>query len=256
MSSRPASSRRQFFQAGIATTASLAVTANLCAAEEKEETPQPVTHAMITGEEHGFRPLTKADFVNVNCAKDTWTWKEDFVHCTGKPKGVIRSNDQYTNFELTCQWRHHRHGGNSGIFVWARKEIIDQMAKTGSPKLPKGIEVQVLDLGYADVYTKKFNKPADWFTSHGDVFPVGAKMKPFPPVAPNGKRSFPSKNLSRGIGHWNHYYVRAINGEVRLWVNGEEVSGGTDCNPRSGFLCLESEGAPVDFRKLRLRVLP
>ena len=58
-----------------------------------------------------------------------------------------------------------------------------------------------------------------------DVFPVGndVKMTPFPPVAPNGRRSFPSKNLSKGVGQWNHYYIRAINGEVRLWVNGEEV---------------------------------
>jgi hypothetical protein len=50
--------------------------------------------------------------------------------------------------------------------------------------------------------------------------------------------------------------VRAINGEVRLWVNGEEVSGGRDCEPRSGFLCLESEGSPVEFKQLRIRELP
>jgi len=89
------------------------------------------------------------------------------------------------------------------------------------------------------------------------VFPTqNAKMKPFPPVAPGGNRSFPSKNLTKGVGEWNHYYIRAINGEVRLWVNGEEVSGGTDCHPRTGYLCLESEGAPVEFRNLRVRTLP
>ena len=42
-----------------------------------------------------------------------------------------------------------------------------------------------------------------------------------PPVMP----SFPRKNLTKGMGEWNHYYIRAINGEIRLWVNGEEVSG-------------------------------
>ena len=81
-------------------------------------------------------------------------------------------------------------------------------------------------------------------------------MKPFPPIAPNGKRSFPSKNLTKGITEWNHYYVRAINGEVRLWVNGEEVSGGTKCDPAEGYLCLESEGAPVEFKNIRIRPLP
>jgi hypothetical protein len=127
----------------------------------------------------------------------------------------------------------------------------------GKGRLPHGIEVQVLDLGYAELYEEGGKRKADWFTSHGDVFPTGpATMKPFPPVAPTGMRSFPSKNLTKGLNQWNHYYVRAINGEVRLWVNGEEVSGGTDCRPANGYLCLESEGAPVEFRNVRIRVLP
>jgi len=89
------------------------------------------------------------------------------------------------------------------------------------------------------------------------VFPVGtAKMKPFEPTSPNGERSFPRKNLSKGHGQWNHYYVRAINGEIRLWVNGEEVSGGNGCDPKTGYLCLESEGAPVEFKNIRIRELP
>ncbi|MDP6208758.1 MAG: DUF1080 domain-containing protein, partial [Roseibacillus sp.] len=79
---------------------------------------------------------------------------------------------------------------------------------------------------------------------------------PFPPVAPNGRRSFPSKETTLGIDRWNHYYVRAIEGEVRIWVNGEEVSGGDRINPASGFLCLESEGAPIEFKNIRLRRLP
>ena len=115
----------------------------------------------------------------------------------------------------------------------------------------------MLDLGYAELYEKRRKKKPDWFTSHGDVFPTGpAKFTPFPPVAPNGKRSFPSKNLTLGTNQWNHYYVRAINGEVRLWVNGEEVSGGTGASPAKGFLCLESEGAPVEFKNIRIRLLP
>ncbi len=81
-------------------------------------------------------------------------------------------------------------------------------------------------------------------------------MKPFEPVSPKGSRSFPRKQLSLETPQWNHYYVRAINGEVRLWVNGEEVAGGSQCQPATGHLCLESEGAPVEFRDVRIRVLP
>lgn len=218
-----------------------------------EEAPA-LPRAFLDGTGPGWRDLTADDFENVNCAPDTWSWKDGVAHCTGKPVGVIRTKKKFTNLEMSLQWQHLRSGGNSGVFLWA----IDKSLATLKPGgLPHGIEVQVLDHGYADQYVKQTGKKPDWFTTNGDVFPVGeAKMTPFPPVSPQGNRSFPSKNLSKGIGQWNHYYIRAINGEVRLWVNGEEVSGGTGCNPATGYLCLESEGSPVEFRKLRIRELP
>ena len=212
--------------------------------------------AFIDGSGPGWKELTESFFVNVNCDPTTWSWTNGMAGCTGKPIGVIRSKEPVKNFELVAEWRHLTAGGNSGIFVWATPESIQSLEK-GKGRLPTGIEVQVLDLAYTEQYEKEHKKKADWFTCHGDVFPTGsAQMKPFPPVAPDGKRSFPSQNRTKGVGEWNHYYVRAINGEVRLWVNGAEVSGGTDCRPATGYLCLESEGAPVEFRGLRLRELP
>jgi hypothetical protein len=211
--------------------------------------------ACIDGTGPGWRQLSETDFENVNCDKDTWSWKDGITHCTGKPTGVIRTQKQYSNFELVAQWQHLKSGGNSGIFVWSPEDSLTGIKPGTYPRA--GIEVQILDHGYTEQFEKSTGKKADWFTTNGDIFPVGsAKMKPFPPVSPNGERSFPRKNLSKGVGKWNHYYVRGINGEVRLWVNGEEVSGGTSCNPRSGYLCLESEGAPVEFKELRIRELP
>jgi len=203
----------------------------------------------------GWRQLGAADFENVNGADDTWTWTEGSVHCTGKPVGVIRSRKQLTNLELSLEWRHLSEAGNSGVFLWAPPEAL---ADLPAGRLPGGgIEVQILDHGYTKRYEERSGKPADWFTTDGDVFPVGSStMKPFPPVSPNGSRSFPSARHSRGTPAWNHYYVRAVDGEVRLWVNGHEVSGGSDCTPAEGYLCLESEGAPVEFRKIFLRELP
>ena len=226
------------------------------ATTEETSTTQDLQRAFIDGTGQGWKELTGDDFVNVNCKDDTWNWKGGTAFCTGKPTGVIRMKEQITNFELVCQWMHKKKGGNSGVFVWASPDSIEKLG-AGKGRLPQGIEVQVLDLGYAEVYELKHKKPSDWFTSHGDVFPTGsAKMTPFPPVAPNGKRSFPTKELTKGVNQWNHYYVRAINGEVRLWVNGEEVSGGTEISPAKGFLCLESDGAPVEFKNIRIRLLP
>jgi hypothetical protein len=215
----------------------------------------PLPKACIDGTGPGWYHLTDEHFTAVNCPPSTWNWTNGYVYCTGQPIGVIRTKKLHTNFELVAQWRHLKSAGNSGIFVWATPESIKNL-ESGKPRLPTGIEVQVLDHGYRTEYEKS-GKKADWFTTNGDVFPTGTtKMKPFPPTSPNGERSFPRKDLSKGVGEWNHYYVRAINGEVRLWVNGEEVSGGTAINPATGYLCLESEGSPVEFKNLRIRELP
>ena len=217
--------------------------------------PVEQPRAFIDGTGPGWKQLTADDFENVNCNQETWTWKSGEVHCTGKPIGVCRTKKLYTNFELVAQWRHNKSAGNSGIFVWVPEEALKNL-KPG--RLPSaGVEVQILDHGYAGQYEKRTKKKPDFFTTNGDVFPVGkSKMKPFPPTSPNGSRSFPRKNLSKGVGEWNHYYVRSINGEIRLWVNGEEVSGGEHIEPRRGYLCLESEGSPIDFKELRIRELP
>jgi hypothetical protein len=225
------------------------------AVAESADRPGEQPKAFINGTGPDWKQLTLDDFVNVNCDQDTWSGKDGDIHCTGRPLGVCRTKKLYTNFELVAQWRHNKSAGNSGIFVWVPEEVLKDLKPNRLPSA--GIEVQILDHGYAEQYEKRTKKKPDFFTTNGDVFPVGkSKMKPFSPTSPNGSRSFPRKNLSKGVGEWNHYYVRAINGEIRLWVNGEEVSGGNHIEPRTGYLCLESEGSSIDFKEIRIRELP
>jgi hypothetical protein len=226
--------------------------------DNEKNQPNQAPAARIDGTGQGWVTLGEDDFAHVNSADDTWRWGDDgILYCTGKPVSVLRSAKLYTNLEVSFEWNHRKPAGNSGMFVWADQKKIQAMTKAGKPGLPTGIEVQILDTAYADAM-KQRNPKADtsWFTSHGDVFPVGQKMKPFPPLSPNGTRSFPSEDRVKPSGNWNHYYVRAINGEIRLWVNGKEVSGGNQCSTTTGYLCLESEGSPIEFRNLRLRELP
>lgn len=221
-----------------------------------EESAAPeLPKACLDGTGPGWRDMTEDEFINQNTDDDTWRWDGNLIHNKGIPVGVLRTKKKFTNFELVVQWRHLKSGGNSGIFLWIQDETLKDLPKGKLP--PGGIEVQVLDHGYAEQWEKDNGKKPVWFTTNGDVFPVGTSdMKPFPPVAPDGKRSFPTKELTNGLNEWNHYYVRAINGEVRLWVNGEEVSGGNGCTPASGYLALEAEGAPMEFKGLRIRELP
>jgi hypothetical protein len=233
----------------------------------------------IDSQADAWQELSDKDFAQVNSSEDTWRWEDDLLYCSGLPVSVLRTVKTYTNFEMTIEWSHQEPGGNSGVFIWASPDSIERLTSSENPgpPLPDGIEIQMLDHTFTD-FAKARGEPTDWFTTHGDVFPVRAKMTPFPPVSPvpnkrtirksfgtglfeivgreTPGRSFPSKHLSKGHGEWNHYYIRAINGEVRLWVNGQEVSGGTDCDPSTGYICLESEGSPILFRKIRIRELP
>jgi hypothetical protein len=243
--------RRSLFAVGLFAWLSLPALSNA----QEQTTELELPRATIDGNGPGWVELGEADFVPVNGDPETWSFKEGIIACTGQPVGVMRTAKQYTNFELVIQWRHLQSGGNSGVFVWASEEALTNLPRGRLP--PGGIEVQVLDHGYTEKFEKSSGKKADWFSTNGDVFPVGtSKMKPFPPLSPNGQRSFPRKTLSLGTPEWNHYYVRGINGEIRLWVNGEEVSGGNQCEPNHGYLCLESEGAPVEFKNFRIRELP
>lgn len=209
----------------------------------------------INDTQPGWRSLIDIDFAKVNSAADTWKWKGGVLHCTGQPVSVIRTSEQFQNFEMVVEWMHEKPGGNSGVFVWVTPESIKRLTEAGKPGLPQGIEVQVLDHSFT-TKMKAAGRKTDWFGTNGDVFPVGVKMTPFPPLSPNKNRSYPRRHMANGHGKWNHYYIRAVNGEVRLWVNGEEVSGGTGCEPSQGYLCLESEGSPIQFRKIRVRELP
>ncbi|MES2707406.1 MAG: DUF1080 domain-containing protein [Verrucomicrobiota bacterium] len=196
------------------------------------------------GTDAGFVPLFNgkdlSGWVNVSGSPETWTVGDGMIHCSGQPVCALRTEKQYENFVFEAEWRHLKSGGNAGIFIWA-----SALPAPGQPFL-RAIEVQVLDHGYGT---------SDWYTTHGDVFAIhGSTMKPFPPS--KGMRSFPTENRSKGSPEWNHYRVTCQDGTLRLAVNGKDVSGGSDCVWRKGYLGLESEGSPVDWRNVRIKELP
>ena len=81
-------------------------------------------------------------------------------------------------------------------------------------------------------------------------------MISFGRVAKTGVRSFPSEDRTKPSPEWNHYRLVADRGELRLSVNGKEVTVGKDCVPRRGYLSLEAEGSEVHFKNLRVKELP
>ncbi len=187
-----------------------------------------------------FNGQTLAGWVNVNGAASTWRAEDGMIRCTGKPTCLLRTDRMYEDFVLELEWMHHKEQGNAGVFVWS-----DALPAPGVP-FSKAIEVQVM------IGTETEN-----YTSEGDIFSIwGATMTPDRPHPGGWARCLPSEARTKGAGQWNHYTITCKNGRISLAVNGKIVSGGYDCNPRKGFICLESEGTPVDFRNLRIKELP
>ena len=195
-------------------------------------------------EDDGFRPLFNgkdlSNWVDVTVHEDTFSVRDGVIYCTGKPTGVMRTDRHYENFILELEWRHLRPKGNAGLFIWSDAKPVTH------PRFTRSIEVQVLD-----------GRETPNYTSHGDVFAIhGATMKPDRPHPAGWERCLPSERRCKPSPEWNHYRVTCNDGVLKLAVNGKEVSGGSEISPRKGYICLESEGSPAEFRNIRIKELP
>ena len=207
---------------------------------------------VIAQDGDGFVPLFNGKDLTgwhpVNVAADTFFVRNGMLITTGHPIGVMATERPYENFIIELDWRHMEYAGNSGLYIWG-----EPMPAPGVP-FSKGIEVQILDLGYEKQHPDGANK---WFTSQGDLFPIwGATMTATGRVSEGGQRSFPTENRTKPSPEWNHYHVECNKGEIRLSINGKEVTVAKDCVPRKGFICLESEGAECHFKNIRIKELP
>jgi len=189
----------------------------------------------------------KLMWINVNTDPDTWSIRKDILVCSGKPIGVMRSELQYENFILHIEWMHTEPGGNSGVFVWSNARPPE------NTRLPDGVEVQMLELDWVNLNKRDGVTPPVAYV-HGELFGVGGVKTV--PDNPRGTRSMSFENRCRGRGEWNTYDVVCVDGVIKLSVNGKFVNGISKSTQKKGYLCLESEGAEIHFRNIKIIELP
>lgn len=195
-----------------------------------------------------FNGKDLSGWVDVNTSPETWRVEDGLLICTGLPIGVMRSEKQYENFILHVEWRHMEPGGNSGVFLWSEGTVPEGRA------LPKGMEVQMLELEWPFINREENGEPRPIAYVHGELF--GANGMTTVPDNPRGERSKSIENRCLGKGEWNYYDVVAVDGTVKLSVNGKFVNGVSNASVKKGYLCLESEGAEIHFRKIQIMELP
>lgn len=179
----------------------------------------------------GWKLFIPDEDVNVD---DVWSVKDGVVHCKGKPNGYMRTKNKYATYRLHLEWRWPDEPANSGVLLHASGE--DQV-------WPKCIECQL-----------KAGSAGDFVLMNGAGITVDGKNMQ------NAEERFvviPKKNQSseKPAGQWNTYEIQCDKGTIRCYVNGTLQNEGTAATISAGWICLQSEGGPIEFRNIYIEQL-
>ena len=158
-----------------------------------------------------------------------WSVRKGVIYCTGKPNGYMRTIAKYENYYLHLEWRWPDTPTNSGVLLHA----------SGPDKVwPRSIECQ-LQAGNA----------GDLVLIGGTGITIDGENKQ------NVERQFviiPKKEKSseKPAGQWNTYDIYCDGDKISCYVNGVLQNEGTAVTDTSGWICLQSEGGPIEFRHI------
>jgi len=160
-------------------------------------------------------------------AAGTWSIVDGELVCSGKPAGYVYTKAEFTNFVLRLQWRFDpkKGVGNSGVLL----------RMNGEHKVwPRSIEAQ-LESGNA-----------------GDFWNIDKMAMTTEASRRSGRNTKKTHGAEKPIGEWNEYEITVDGPWVQLRVNGEVVNEAWDCEVVAGPICLQSEGAEIHFRNIRV----
>jgi len=157
----------------------------------------------------------------------TWSVKDGMIRCTGRPAGYMRTEADYADYLFHVEWRWPGKGGNSGV--------LNHMV--GQDKVwPKSLECQLAS-----------GSAGDFWVIGG--FECGEHAKKSKRVPGFNVRKL--KNSSeKPIGQWNSYDIICNDDWLVVLVNGKLQNVATKCSLKSGKICLQSEGTPIEFRNI------
>jgi hypothetical protein len=164
--------------------------------------------------------------------EDVWTVKEGVLHCKGEPRGYIRTErDDFENYVLKLQWRFPAgtKGGNSGV-------LVHTSAPGAIGIWPKSLEAQLNHQNAGDIWV---------IGETCEIENAAERVK--------GRRHLNlTDDSEKPIGEWNQYEITCASDDIKIKVNGVLVNHVTKCSATKGAICLQSEGAPIEFREIVL----
>jgi len=170
-----------------------------------------------------------------------WSVRDGVIHVAGggRANGVMRTREDYTDYELVFAWRWSGTPGNSGL-------LIHCSAPRETNVWPRSLEVQLM------------HGQAGEFIHLGETITTTPEQVPPPDHRPwqARRRLRLGPDAENVPGAWNQMRVRAVGGTVEVYVNGTLVNRGWAGSARSGAIAWQAEKADIEFRDIRLRLLP
>lgn len=160
-----------------------------------------------------------------------WRVQHGVIACAGKPSGYARTVGTYRDYVLHVEWRWPAKAGNSGIFVhlvgpdrvWPRCFEVQLRANdAGSIRANGGSKVRELDPKAKD--------------------PINVALR--------------HPGAEKPVGEWNAADITCNGDTISVLINGTFENKVTGATQDTGAIALQAEGAPVEFRNIRVTPLP
>ncbi len=164
-----------------------------------------------------------------NDVDDTWSIADGVLRCTGRPAGYMRTETPYADYHLHVEWRWPGQPGNNGVLIH----------NSGDDKVwPKSLECQLHSGNAGDFWVIDGIETAQHAQGGSRV---------------SGRRTRKLHDSSeKALGQWNAYDIIAKDDWVVVLVNGVLQNIATQCSERGGRICLQSEGAAIEYRNIYL----
>ncbi len=172
--------------------------------------------------------------------------EDGVIKCAGTPPGYMRTKKAYTNYKLTVEWKFTKKG-NSGILVHT----------IGKDNVwPKSLECQGMVGNQGDFFViGGFKCNEHTAATEKAIQAAGDDKKKLSRAKRNRRVLKRGPSNEKPLNEWNVYEIVCKGDVVQPWVNGKMMNEATGCSWTSGKICLQSESAVWECRKITVEPL-
>jgi len=168
---------------------------------------------------------------------DVWSVEDGLLTTKGTPFGYLYTCKSFTNFKLTIVWRWKPDvdPSNCGVLLRMADKPVSFLTTCVEAQLKHGSVGDLWAFYGAKCTADERVRTIKDHKALGDFCGVGK-----------------AKDAEKKPGEWNVYEITVNQGDITVVLNGEEVNAATGLDVKAGPVGLQSEGGPIQFKRVAL----